>query len=80
MEVSARRDVPCLPERTGLLLYYQTRKFMAMRGAPFPPPSQLEMLKKAIKTGMSLSPVSSSCRQPGAAARGFIAPNVNLSR
>lgn len=79
MEASALRGLPHLPKRTGLL-QYQTWMFMAMLIDAFLSPNpNFQTFKKAIKTGMFLSSVSSSRRQPGAAARGFIASNVNLS-
>lgn len=36
---------------------------MAVMGKPFPLPPRLQMLQKAIKAGMFLSPGSASCRQ-----------------
>lgn len=82
LETRDLRDLPAVPKRTSLLPWYQTWSFMASVGKPFPPTPQLQMFKKAIiiiKRNVLISTFS-SCRQPAAAARGFIAPNVNLSR
>lgn len=79
MEARYLRDLPALPKRTGLPPWYQTRSFMASIGKPFPPSPQLQMFKKAKKMACSYLCLLFT-RQPAAAARGFIAPNVNLSR